>query len=45
VDDWLIIGALGVLFLIVIRFGQQQSPDMPHGLDDRTIVSSYSQPN
>jgi hypothetical protein len=45
VDDRLIIGALGILFLIVIQPEKQQSPDIPPGLGDQTIVSSYSQQN
>lgn len=41
-DEWLVIGALGILFLIVIQLGQQQSLDLSSGSDGRTIVSSYS---
>ncbi|WP_283743572.1 hypothetical protein [Sideroxydans sp. CL21] len=42
-DDWLIIGALGIL--LVIQFEKQQSPDIPPGMRDQAIVSSYWQQN
>jgi hypothetical protein len=45
VDDWLITGALGILFLLVIQFEKQQSPDIPPGMGDQAIVSSYWQQN
>lgn len=42
-DDWLIIGALGILFLIVIQMGRQESRDIQLVLGDQTIVSLHSQ--
>lgn len=43
-DDWLIIGAMGILFLILIQLGQQ-SLDIPPGSDELMIVSSHSLQN
>lgn len=42
-DDWLIIGALGILFLIVIQMGRQECRDIQLVLGDQTIVSLHSQ--
>ena len=42
-DDWLIIGALGILFLIVIHMGRQEFRDVQFALGDQAGVSLQSQ--
>ncbi len=44
-NDWLVVGVLGVLFLIFIHFGRRQSQDFHFELRDQIISVSQSHRN
>ncbi len=44
-NDWLIVGALGMLFLIIIQLSKPQLLDTPFELNDRVSFSTHSQQN
>jgi hypothetical protein len=41
-NDWLVVGILGILFLIFIHYGRPQSQDFPVKLNDRAVLGSHS---
>jgi hypothetical protein len=44
-NDWLVVGVLGILFLIFIHLGRAHSPDFPFALNDQAVLGSHSQRN
>ena len=41
-NDWLVVGVLGILFLIFIHYGRPQSQDFPFKLNDQVVLVSHS---
>lgn len=44
-NDWLVVGVLGILFLIFIHFGRRQAQDFPFESRDQVIFVSHSHRN
>jgi hypothetical protein len=44
-NDWLIVGALGMLFLILIQLSMPQPLDSPFELNDRATFNSHLHQN